>query len=136
MVGEGGFSSVCAAREQFCFLTSPEYLRTFRGKYLFSFQARGRLVLAEDELLFYIRGRKLCVPFWRVRAIALRRFPWRIQLFGLRYIAVEFTNDEGERAVWLTPTYRLGLAPWLTNRIVIRWYGWLAEALRQYRERT
>jgi hypothetical protein len=127
---------MCGAREQFCFLTTPEHQRTFRGKYMVSAQASGTLVLDGDELLFRTGGWVLCLPFWRIGSVALGRLPWMARPVGRRYIEVEHTTDEGEAAVWLTPTYRCGLLPWLTDRVVTRWYVWLSEALRKHRERA
>jgi hypothetical protein len=99
-------------------VTSPEYLRTFRGKYLSPFQALGTLALAGDELLFRATGWALDLPLWRIASIGLRRFPWRVQPFGLRYIEMDYTTGEGEQTLWLTRTYFRTLPAWHTNRVV------------------
>jgi hypothetical protein len=123
-----------AALEQMCYLTTPEYVRTFRGKYLCSFQARGALALAGEELLFRAAHSPLLrLPLCRIRTTVLRRFPWHLQMFGLRYIDISYRADGGEGTVWLTPTYFRSLPVWHTNRVVARWHGQIEDALRECR---
>lgn len=125
------------APEQPCYLTTPEYVRTFTGKYIYSFQAHGTLSLIDDEVEFAAPNWSLILPLWRVEAVALGRFPWAIQLFGLRYIEVTYAAADGTRVVWLTPTCSPSHPLWrlYANRVAPRWHDRLAEAVWEYRNR-
>jgi hypothetical protein len=115
-----------------CFFTTPEYLRTFRGRFLYSFQVRGRLRLAEDFLVLDGFGPEtLLLPRYAIRSAQLRQFAWLVQL-GLWYIELEYEADGYPVVVWLTPTYFLTLPVWHTNGVVRQWHerlsGWLGTA--------
>ena len=124
------------AMRQTCYLTTPQYLRTFRGRFLYSFQARGTIALADDEVVFRCAAGSLCLPFWRVCGAELCRFPWHIQPLGLRYIDLAYSTELGERSVWLTPTYYSTMPVWHTNDVVVDWFACLEDGLAEYRGRS
>ena len=118
---------------QTCYLTTPRYLRTFRGRFLYSFQAKGTIALADDAVVFRCPAGAWRLPFWRVCGVSLYRFPWHIQLFGLRYVDLAYSTESGERSVWLTPTYYSTMPVWHTNGVVVDWFRRLENGLAEHR---
>ena len=107
-----------------CYLTTPEYMRSLRGRFVYAFQRRGTLALTDGAIVFACDAGGFELHLGRVRRVALGRFPLHVQL-GLRYI--DLTSDGG--SVWLTPTHFRRLPVWHTNWVVADWYRRLDQAL-------
>jgi serine/threonine protein kinase len=107
---ESAPSSCSLPKVSLCYVSTPEHLRTFLGRSLYNFQAKGELRLDRETLNFDSGWSVVKIPLSSVRALAVGHYPISgITFFKLltmpgNYLAVTFTEQGVSRALLLTPT--------------------------------
>lgn len=112
-----------------CYLSSPEYIRTWRARLLTIAEARDRLTLTTEQLTFESPKITLRLPLEQITGVTLGEYPPAINP-GLRYVAVRFRDGEREQTVWFTPgAGRSKAFQWKTNQDVVSWFQTLRDAI-------
>jgi serine/threonine protein kinase len=88
-----------------CHVRTPEHLRTFLGRLLYNFQAKGELRLDREQLSFDSGWSVVRIPLSSVRALATGYYGVSvIKITPLSYMAVTFTEHGVSRTLLFTPT--------------------------------
>jgi capsular polysaccharide biosynthesis protein len=119
-----------------CYVSTPEYLRTFRGRLLYIYQGKGELRLDSETLRFHSGWPAVTVPLSSVRTLALGDYPVSAKPLPLHYIAVTFTEHGVSRTLLFTPVRSWVKSPWEANKVVAEWLSALQEAIRACTGRT
>ncbi len=102
-----------------CYISTPEYLDSFVGRYLATFQDQGQLRLTLEALVFEGRGygmrpdlasldraTSFHIPIANIKSIGVGEYAWWRGSLGLvekKYIAITYMDDESERTIRFTP---------------------------------
>jgi hypothetical protein len=113
-----------------CYLSTPEHIRSFTGRFIYLYVAKGEIEISPDALLFESRWTTVEIPLKAVVAIEVGQYSRWAKPFGLDYIAISYIEGPTRKTVLLTPTRAPGwsVACWETNRIVQKWIQMLKEA--------
>ena len=114
-----------------CLVSTPEHLRTFRGRFLSKFQGKGELRLDKDSLSFDSGWTAVTIPLASITGMYLGLFPgfWPLSIVPRQYIAVTFTEHGAERTLLFTPTPRGMVSPEEINKPVMEWLSLLHGAV-------
>ena len=113
-----------------CYVSTPEYLRTFRGKYLYIYQGKGELRLDRETLSFRTGWQVVTIPLAAIRTLAQGEYPAAAKPVPLHYIGVTFDDHGATRTLLFTPA-RSALRPvWDANAVVADWLAVLPDAIR------
>jgi serine/threonine protein kinase len=119
-----------APKTSLCYVTTPEYLRTFRGRFLYIYQGNGQLRLDERTLSFASGWQVVTIPLASIRALGRGEYSLAAKPVPLHYLEVTFEEHGVSRTLLFTPT-RSGMLPvWETNKVVAEWASALQEAVR------
>ena len=112
-----------------CYLSTPEHLRSLRGRLLYIFKAKGELRLDDETLNFHSSWPAIVIPLSSIRRIGQGDFPYSAKPLPLEYIAVTYAEHGVERTVLLAP-FAGALWPTTANENVKQWVSALQEAIR------
>ncbi|MCE5303182.1 MAG: serine/threonine protein kinase, partial [Planctomycetaceae bacterium] len=112
-----------------CYLSTPEHLRSFVGRFLWIYKAKGELRLNDRTLSFHSSWPTLVIPLASIRRIGQGDFPYSAKPLPLEYMAVTYLEQDVERTVLLAPCAGALLPP-AANDNVERWLYDLQEAVR------
>jgi len=90
-----------------CYVSTPEHLRTFLGRLLYNFQAKGELRLDRETLSFDSGWSVVKIPLSSICALAAGCYPVsfiKMLIMPGNYIAVTFTEHGASRTLLFTPT--------------------------------
>ena len=108
-----------------CYFLTPEFARSFWGKFIWIYQGSGSLRLTAESLELVGRSRRLEIPLTAIKAVGLEEFSRWSKPFGLSRLVVQYRDGEEDRAICLVP-FQSNLAPtWVTSRLVEDWLGTL-----------
>ncbi len=113
-----------------CYLSTPEYLRTLRGRFMYIYQGKGELRLDSETLSFHSNWPAVTIPLSSVSTLALGDYPLSAKPLPIHYIAVTFTEDGVSRTLLFTPVRSWVMSPWEANKVVAEWLSALREAIR------
>ncbi|HOW65379.1 MAG TPA: serine/threonine-protein kinase [Verrucomicrobiota bacterium] len=114
-----------------CSISTPEYLRTFRGRFLYIYQARGELRLHREALAFQSGWQAVSIPLTSIRRLSRGDYPASAKPVPLGYFGITYEEHGSLRTLLFTPTQG-GLAPpWEVNPLVAEWISAVQEAVRQ-----
>jgi serine/threonine protein kinase len=119
-----------------CSVTTPEHLRTFRGRFLYIYQGKGELRLDQDTLRFRSGWQGVTIPLASIRTLARGEYPASAKPVPLHYLAVTFIEHGVSRTLLFTPAERAITSPWAANGLVTEWLLALQEALRAHTGRS
>jgi serine/threonine protein kinase len=119
-----------------CYVSTPEYLRTFRGRFLWIYKGKGELCLDRETLSFHSGWPKVTIPLSSIRTLALGDYPMSAKPWPLHYMAVTFTENNVSRTLLFTPVRSWVMSPWEANKVVAEWLSALQEAIRACTGRT
>ena len=135
--GAGGTpASSSAAKVSLCYLSTPEHLRTFRGRFLFIYKGRGELRLDHEALSFRSDWPAVRIPLSSIRKIARGDYPYSAKPVPIHFIEVTFAEQSVERTLLFTPVLREVMYPQEANRLVGEWLSAMQEAVRAGTGRT
>ncbi len=119
-----------------CYVSTPEYLRTLRGRLIYIYQGKGELCLDRRTLSFHSGWQAVTIPLSSIRTLAVGDYPVSAKPLPLHYMAVTFTEDNVSRTLLFTPARSWVMPAWETNKFVMEWVSALQEAIRARTGRT
>jgi tRNA A-37 threonylcarbamoyl transferase component Bud32 len=123
-------------RTSLCYVSTPEYLRTFRARFLYIYQGKGELSLTADTLRFNSGWQAVIIPLASIRGLGLGQYPISAKVGGLNYLEVAFDEQGNSRTLFFTPTRRALRPGWVTNKDVEEWSSAVQKAVRAATGRT
>jgi serine/threonine protein kinase len=124
------------SKSSLCCVSTPEYLRTFRGRYLFICQGKGELALSGETLSFKSGWQVVTIPLPSIQTLARGDYPLSAKPIPLNYIAVTYVDRGVTRTLLFTPVQSRRKPVWETNKIVAEWLLALLEAIQIATGRT
>lgn len=114
-----------------CYLSTPEHIRSFVGRFLYIYTDEGELTLAQDAIAFAgKRGSPLVIPLDSIVDIRLGHYSRWAKPLLLDYLALQYRRQGTEETILLTPTFSWATPVWRTNQLVAEWKQALEAALR------
>jgi serine/threonine protein kinase/Flp pilus assembly protein TadD len=113
-----------------CYISTPEYLRSFRGRFLWIYQGKGELRLDSQSLSFHSDWPAVVIPLSAIRKIAQGDYPYSAKPAPIHFIEVTFTERGVERTLLFTPVLREVAFPQEANKVVAEWLSALLEAVQ------
>ena len=113
-----------------CYISTPEHLRSFRGRFIWIYKAKGELRLDSETLSFTSGWQTVVIPLSSIRRIAQGDYPYSAKPFPIHYIEITFVDRDVERTLLFTPVHRAIMLPDAANRVVADWLSALREAVR------
>jgi len=113
-----------------CYVSTPEYLRTFRGRFFNIYQGKGELCLDSDALRFRSGWQAVTIPLSSIQSLALGEYPSSAKPVPLHFIAVTFTEYGVSRTLLFTPVRTDVMFPTEANRFGQEWLSAIQEAIR------
>ena len=107
---------------QNCFLSTPEHLRTLRGRFLYIYTDSGTLELWADKLAF--TGKKTgttVIGLGEIQRVHRANYPRVAKPIRLDYIQIDYDSLGQRRSLILTPYEAVTAAVWNTNKVVSAW---------------
>lgn len=121
---EAGFAAV---KRSACYLSTPEHLRSFVGRFIYIYADKGELALTDHDLTFVGKdGLPLVIALKSIAEIRLGHYSRWAKPLRLDYLAVRCGN---EQVILLTPTTSWATPVWHTNKIVAEWKSVLETAV-------
>jgi len=107
--------------EDACYYLSPEYARSFWGRYIWIYQGKGHLRLTRDSLRLEGKKLSLDIPMDTIAAIETSDFSVVAKPMGLALIGVRYLQEGKEKTIFLVPAIS-GMTPmWKTNERSAAW---------------
>jgi serine/threonine protein kinase len=128
--------AVVEPKTSLCYVTTPEHLKTFRGRYFYIYQGNGQLRLDERSLSFVSGWQRVAIPLASIRSLTLGRYALTAKPVPLDYLEVTFLEGPGSRTLLFTPTHSGLLPVWETNKAVAEWATAVQEAVQAATGRT
>jgi len=114
-----------------CYVSTPEYLRSFSGRFLNIYQAKGELRLQRELLVFSSGWQAVSIPLRSIRTLARGDYPASAKPVPLGYLGVTYEEYGHTRTLLFTPAKSALMLPWETNLAVDEWTAALQEAIRR-----
>jgi len=125
-----------APKTSLCYVTTPEYLRTFRGRFLYLYQGNGQLRLDTQTLSFISGWQQVTIPLASIRVLTVGEYSLAAKPVPLHYLEITFLEHGDSRTLFFTPTHS-GLSPvWETNKVVAEWASAVQQATQAVTGRT
>jgi hypothetical protein len=129
VAGHLAVSEKAAMKKSVCYLSTPEHVRSFVGKFIYIYTDKGELTLTDTALRFVGKsGLPADIPFDSITHVSRGHYAFWAKPFGLEYIAVRHRDGETEQTALLTPTRSWATPTWKTNEIVAEWTSALQSA--------
>ncbi|MBX3747082.1 MAG: serine/threonine protein kinase [Verrucomicrobiae bacterium] len=119
-----------------CFVSTPEHLRSFRGRFVNIYEAEGELRLQRESLAFRSGWQAVTIPLRSIWSLANGDYPASAKPVPLSYLAVTHEDGGATRTLLFTPAKSALMPPWETNALVQDWTLALQEAIRRETGRT
>ena len=113
-------------------VSTPEHLRTFRGRFLYIYQGKGELCLDRETLSFRSGWQSVTIPLSSIRSLAQGMYPASAKPLPLHYIAVIFTEHGVSRTLLFTPVR----TEVMSNKVAMEWLSAMQEAIEACTGRT
>jgi serine/threonine protein kinase/TM2 domain-containing membrane protein YozV len=110
-----------------CYISTPEHLRTFTGRYIFIYTGRGELRLDSENLTLVSNLNSIVIPLANIKELNIGHYPRSAKPVRLNYIAVTFEETGKQQTLLFTP--KLTLSPWETNRYVAECFQAIRDAI-------
>lgn len=123
-------------KQSLSYISTPEYLRTFRGRFLSIYQGKGELRLDSESLSFRRGWQAVTIPLSSISVLAQGTFPTTAKPLPLHYIAVTFEEHGLSRTLLFTPVRTEVMSPTEANKIGAEWMSHLTKAIRARTGRT
>jgi serine/threonine protein kinase len=113
-----------------CYVSTPEHVRSFVGRFLYIYQGKGELRLNATSLQFTRKWQSVTIPLGAITGLGLGHYAPEAKPAKLYFVQVSFTEHGRNRTLLFTPC-ESALAPaWDTNRIVQDWHDAIQAAVR------
>ncbi len=124
------------AKSTLCYISTPDYLRTFKGRFFNIYQGKGELSLSTDMLSFKSGWQAVTIPLSAITTLARGTFPTSAKPLPLHYIAVTFEEHGVSRTLLFTPVRTEVMSPSEANKIGAQWLSDLIKAIQARTGRT
>jgi hypothetical protein len=114
-----------------CYLSTPERVRSFVGRFLLIYTAKGSLRLTSYALLFTSRKKSLEIPLQSITDISTGHYSRIAKPRRLDYISVQYNHEAREETILLTPMQSWSTRVAKTNALVASWISSLKEAVHR-----
>ena len=115
--------------QQCCYLSTPKHIRSFMGRFIYIYTAKGNLRLTSESLIFTSTKTTFDIPIDSMTDIGSGHYSRIAKPIRLNYIAVTHSHTGKEETVLLTPTQSWVTLPWKTNKMVESWLESLNDAI-------
>jgi hypothetical protein len=107
-----------------CYLSTPEHVRSFVGRFVWIYTDKGELSLTESSLRFAgKKGPPFEIPLAQIEEVGVGHYSRWAKPVRLDYMAVRYRAGGAVQTVLLTPTVSWATPAWETNQIVAQWVG-------------
>jgi serine/threonine protein kinase len=113
----------------FCYVSTPAYLRSFRGRFINIYEGKGELRLQNGTLVFHSGWQSVSIPLASIRALARGDYPASAKPVPVSYLGVTYAEHGHERSLLFTPATSSLCPPWQTNQFVTEWTADLQAAI-------
>jgi hypothetical protein len=119
-----------------CYLSTPEHVRSFVGRFIYIYTDKGELWLTRERLSFRSASSStgLDIALGAITDIALGHYSRWAKPLRLDYLAVHYADDDEARTVLLTPTHAWTTPVWQTNQIVAAWAELISDLRAEWHE--
>ncbi|NQV32521.1 MAG: protein kinase, partial [Phycisphaeraceae bacterium] len=119
-----------------CYISTPDYLRTFRGRFFNIYQGKGELSLSNELLSFQSGWQAVTIPLSSISTLAQGEYPRSAKPLPLHFVGITFEEHGISRTLLFTPVRTEVMSPWEANKINAQWLSDLQEAVRVRTGRT
>ncbi|GMW03350.1 MAG: hypothetical protein AMXMBFR84_44840 [Candidatus Hydrogenedentota bacterium] len=114
-----------------CYFSTPEHIRSFVGRFIWIYSAKGSLALRPDHLACEVSSLVCEIPLRSIRRVEVGRYSRWAKPITLKYVALTYMSSGQEKTVLLTPTHSWATPVWKTSAIVETWADWLRDAVER-----
>ena len=114
-----------------CYLSTPKYIRSFVGRFIYIYTAKGNLNLTSESLIFESKKTSFEIPISSITNISFGHYSRIAKPLRLDYIAVNYHHEEKDETILLTPTESWATPVWATNKLVASWILSLNQAVHE-----
>lgn len=126
-------AEVACLKQSTCYLSTPEHVCSFVGRFLYLYMDKGELRLTDTALRFVGKsGLPAEIPLGSIAGVSVGHYSRWAKPTQLDYIALRHRNGGTEQTTLLTPTRSWATPTWETNKFVAEWMEAL-EAARSKR---
>ena len=118
--------------QECCYLSTPEHVRSFVGRWIWIYTGKGSLCLRSESLVFTGAKTSLEIPVASINDIGSGHYSRIAKPARLDYMSVTYSREGVDETVLFTPTHSWATPVWKTNALVKDWMA----SLKQARERT
>ena len=117
--------------QECCYLSTPKHVRSFIGRLIYIYTAKGSLRLTSESLIFTSRKTSFEIPVDSITDISSGHYSRIAKPFRLDYIAVTYSHDGRDETILLTPAKSWASPVWKTNTLVASWLSSLDETVHK-----
>jgi len=117
--------------QECCYLSTPKHVRTFVGRFIYVYTAKGSLRLTSESLIFASTKTSFEVPVNSITDISSGHYSRIAKPFRLDYMAVKYSREGRDETILLTPTQSWAAPVWKTNKLVASWISSLDETVHK-----
>ena len=114
-----------------CYLSTPKHIRSFIGRFIYIYTAKGDLRLTSESLIFTSKKTSFEIPLDSITDISSGHYSRIAKPIRLDYIAVTYGQWGKDETVLLTPTQSWATPVWQTNKSVASWMKSLKDSIRK-----
>lgn len=108
--------------QKVCYYSSPEYQKTFKGKYFYIYESKGYAIITNKTIIYRSFKFNFDIPISSIVDIKIDRFRRSQKPIKLQYIEITYQIPPNI-TVLLVPTESSLSTVWNTNKIVQYWYN-------------
>ncbi|MBX9666856.1 MAG: hypothetical protein K2X93_04520 [Candidatus Obscuribacterales bacterium] len=114
-----------------CWVSSPEYHKSFNYWVVWLFESRGLLCLTNEHLEYESSRISFRIALEDIVDIGIDRHPWWMKPYPLNYIKLSFKEFGETVCLYATPYTLQTDTVWDINKTVREWYNNLTKALQK-----
>lgn len=115
--------------QECCYLSTPKHIRSFTGRFIYIYTAKGQLSLNLKTLTFTSKKVSFDIPVNLIKEIKTGHYARTAKPIRLDYIAVKYDAGGKDETILLTPTRSWAASVWATNKMVASWKELLDQAI-------
>jgi serine/threonine protein kinase len=129
----GATSRGGAIQSDTCYISTPRYLSSYRGRFISPMQGRGELRLESDALVFQKDWQVVTIPLASIRSLSRGRFPLIAKPIPIHFMGITFDDRGCSRTLLFVPVKSQIAKPSTFNALVDDWLNALLAALERSR---
>ena len=115
--------------QECCYLSTPKHIRSFKGRFIYIYTAKGNLRLTSKSLIFTSTKTSFDIHLESITGISKGHYSRFAKPIRLDYIAVTHSCAGREETILLTPAQSWTPLVWKTNKLVASWVESLNDAI-------